>query len=55
MNKEAYKLANEIGANWEPASAYMGERLDRQEAEKYKEAVMGRIRAEHNRGLTTPE
>ncbi|MDE7016116.1 MAG: DUF4179 domain-containing protein [Lachnospiraceae bacterium] len=52
MNKEAYKLANEIGANWEPASSYMGERLDRQEAEKYKEAVMGRIRAEHNRGLT---
>lgn len=50
MRKEAYTLANEIGAKWKVDTSYQKERLETEEIEKYKRAVMNKIRMENKKG-----
>ncbi|MBD5454466.1 MAG: DUF4179 domain-containing protein [Lachnospiraceae bacterium] len=50
MRKEAYTLANEIGAKWKFDTSYQKERLEIEEIEKYKKAVMNKIRMENKKG-----
>ena len=50
MRKEAYTLANEIGAKWEFNTSYQKERLETEEIEKYKKAVTDKIRMENKKG-----
>ena len=50
MRKEAYTLANEIGAKWKFDTSYPKERLEIEEIEKYKKAVMNKIRMENKKG-----
>ena len=50
MRKEAYTLANEIEAKWEFDTSYQKERLETEEVEKYKKAVMDKIRMENKKG-----
>ena len=50
MRKEAYTLANEIGAKWEFNTSYQKECLETEEIEKYKRAVMGKIQMENKKG-----
>ena len=50
MRKEAYTLANEIGAKWEFNTSYQKERLETEKTEKYKKAVTDKIRMENKKG-----
>ena len=47
MRKEAYTLANEIGAKWEFDISYQKERLETEDIEKYKKAVTEKIQMEN--------
>ena len=49
MRKEAYTLANEIGAKWEFDTSYQKERLETEDIEKYKKAVIDNIRMENKK------
>ena len=49
MRKEAYTLANEIGAKWEFNTSYQKERLETEDIERYKRAVMNKIRIENKK------
>ncbi len=49
MRKEAYTLANEIGAKWEFDTLHQAERLETENIERYKKAVMNKIRVENKK------